>query len=246
VNAASAVVTDLGLYRRGIETAVACWTSYARAIPGPDVHRLPCVDVAVFTDGPEGDVFNNAVLAHGLDAQDRRDAVDALVTTYAEAGITSYTAWVHETDVVMLAELTGRGFVHQETTWAMGGLLDPATGASHADVEAGTWAEYLRVLALPPGLLERADPVTSTSRSVVSTVTRSPSAWRSTTTGTPASTTSAHWSARGAADWARRSSASCSATPRPGERVRRPCSRPGWPGGCTPARASATWAGSLS
>jgi hypothetical protein len=90
VNAASAVVTDLDLYRRGVETAVACWTSYARAIPGAGVHRLPHVDVAVFTDGPERDVFNNAVLAHGLGAQERRDAVDALVTSYADACITSY------------------------------------------------------------------------------------------------------------------------------------------------------------
>ena len=138
MNAASAIDTDLDLYRRGVETAVACWTSYARAIPGADVHRLPHVDVAVFTDGPERDVFNNAVLAHGLGAQERRDAVDALVTTYADAGITSYAAWVHETDTAMLAELTGRGFVHQETTWAMGRSLDSETGASHADVDAGT------------------------------------------------------------------------------------------------------------
>ena len=122
----NAVDTDLDLYRRGVETAVACWTSYARAIPGADVHRLPHVDVAVFTDGPERDV--NAVLAHGLGAQERRDAVDALVTTYADAGITSYAAWVHETDTAMLAELTGRGFVHQETTWAMGRSLDRRPG----------------------------------------------------------------------------------------------------------------------
>ena len=40
----------------------------------------------------------------------------------------------------------------------MGRSLDSETGASHADVDAGTWAEYLRVLELPPGLLERADP----------------------------------------------------------------------------------------
>jgi len=53
VNAASADVTELDLYRRGVATAVACWTSYAPAIPGAHVHRLPRVDVAVFTDGPE-------------------------------------------------------------------------------------------------------------------------------------------------------------------------------------------------
>ena len=103
-------------------------------------------------------MFNNAVLVHGLGAHERRDAMDTLVTTYADAGITSYAAWVHETDTAMPAELTGRGFVHQETSWAMGRSLDPATGASRADVDAGTWADYLRVLELPPGLLERADP----------------------------------------------------------------------------------------
>jgi hypothetical protein len=39
VNAASAVATELDLYRRGVATAVACWTSYAR-------------DAAVDRDGP--------------------------------------------------------------------------------------------------------------------------------------------------------------------------------------------------
>ena len=40
--------------------------------PGADVHRLPHVDVAVFTDGPERDVFNNAVLAHGVPRRGER------------------------------------------------------------------------------------------------------------------------------------------------------------------------------
>jgi len=39
VSAVSAVATELDLYRRGVATAVACWTSYAR-------------DAAVDRDGP--------------------------------------------------------------------------------------------------------------------------------------------------------------------------------------------------
>ena len=65
MNAASAVVTELDLYRHGVATAVACWTSYAPAIPGAHVHRLPRVDVAVFTDGPEREVEVTGVVALG-------------------------------------------------------------------------------------------------------------------------------------------------------------------------------------
>jgi len=149
---------DLDLCARGLRTAVACWTSYARTIDGGAVHRLPGVDVAVFTDGPERDVFNNAVLAHGLPAGERRDAVDAMVATYAGAGITAYAAWVHESDRAMVEELTGRGFAHQETTWAMAQPLDLPAAPPDLDLTVGAWDDYLRVLELPTGLLAKADP----------------------------------------------------------------------------------------
>lgn len=151
-------LSDVDLCARGLRTAVACWTSYARTIGGGAVHRLPGVDVAVFADGPERDVFNNAVLAHGLPERERRDAVDAMVATYADAGITAYAAWVHESDGAMVEELTGRGFVHQETTWAMAQPLDVPATPPDLDLTDGAWDDYLRVLELPPGLLADADP----------------------------------------------------------------------------------------
>src|SRR4051812_5207189 len=144
------MLSDLELYARGIRTAVACWSSYARTIAGGAVHHLHGVEVAVFTEGPERDVFNNAVLGHGLSARHRRAAVDAMRSTYRDAGVTAYAPWVHESDTAMLEELSRVGFVHQETTWAMGLQLDGAAPVTDLDVGPGDWEEYLRVLDLPP------------------------------------------------------------------------------------------------
>ena len=147
------------LVLRGARTAVACWAEYARTTPGAAVRRLPGVDAAVFPQGPERDVFNNAMLEQGLGPSARARALDAMVDAYAEAGVTSYAAWVHESDLAMREDLAARGFQHQETTWAMGRSLDDLTGPPPAvDLAADDWAEYLRVLELPPGLLTTADP----------------------------------------------------------------------------------------
>jgi GNAT superfamily N-acetyltransferase len=141
-----------------METAIACWTAYARTISGGAVHRLRGVDVAVFTDGPERDVFNNAVLAPQRIPSRRRVALDRMVSTYADAGVAAYAAWVHENDTGMLEELADLDFVHQETTWAMGRELDGVPAPTEHEVVPGAWADYLRVLELPPGLLTDADP----------------------------------------------------------------------------------------
>lgn len=156
-------MTGLDLYLRGIRTAVACWEAYARTIDGATIERAAGVDIAVFAKGPERRFFNNAVLGHGLTPSRRRVAVDAMAQVYAGAGIVEYAAWVHESDRSMVAELTGRGFVHQETTWAMGRPLTAATlgarpPADGIDVTLGEWEEYLRVLELPEGTLAAADP----------------------------------------------------------------------------------------
>lgn len=153
---------DFDFYTRGIQTATRCWEAYARTISGGAVHRLPGVDVAVFVAGPERAVFNNAVLANSLGPQQRRESVEAMTATYADAGVETYAAWVHESDTAMIGELDSRGFTHQETTWAMGRLLDQDLPAPElraaAAVGIGTWDDYLRVLELPPGLLTDADP----------------------------------------------------------------------------------------
>jgi GNAT superfamily N-acetyltransferase len=152
-------VGDRDLYRHGAATAVACWEEYARTTRAAAVHRLPGVAVAVFPEGPERQVFNNAFAERGLTAAARSAAVDAVVETYASAGVTSYAVWSHESDADLHAELTQRGLVHQETTWAMGRTLDDQPPVPPSlDLGPDDWAEYLRILALPEGLLAGADP----------------------------------------------------------------------------------------
>lgn len=154
-------MTGLELYHRGIRTALACWEAYARTIAGGSVHRLDGVDAAVFTAGPERHVFNNAVLAHGLRGVPRAAAIDEMTALYVEAAVADYAAWVHESDQPMVDDLTRRGFVHRETTWAMGQALDrwtPPPAAGDVEVTLGDWDDYLRVLELPAGLLADADP----------------------------------------------------------------------------------------
>jgi GNAT superfamily N-acetyltransferase len=152
-------VTDDDLYLLGAETAVACWAEYARTTPAAAVHRLGGVDVAVFPEGPERAVFNNAILGPGLTDPARSAALEAMADAYAAAGVTSYAAWVHESDVAMCDELTARGFAHQETTWAMGMALDGAPPDPPVlDLGPDDWTEYLRILELPAGLLVGADP----------------------------------------------------------------------------------------
>ena len=75
-------MSDLALYARSMETAIARWTAYARTISRGAVHRLRGVDVAVFTDGPERDVFNNAVLAPQRIPSRRRVALDRMASPY--------------------------------------------------------------------------------------------------------------------------------------------------------------------
>ena len=69
-------MTDEDLHRRGIETAVACWERFARSVRGAAVHRLRNVDVAVFPNGPERSIYNNAVLARSITAAECDVAVD--------------------------------------------------------------------------------------------------------------------------------------------------------------------------
>jgi GNAT superfamily N-acetyltransferase len=151
--------TDDDLYLRGAETSVACWGEYARTTPGAVVHRLAGADVAVFPEGPEREVFNNAVVARDLAPAARSAALDAVADAYAPAGVTSYAVWVHESDLAMRAALTDRGYGHQETTWAMGLALDGLSAEPPAvDLGPGDWTEYLRILEIPPGLLAGIDP----------------------------------------------------------------------------------------
>src|SRR3954469_12770798 len=57
---------DIDLYRRGVDTAIACWAAIARGSRDAAVVRAPGVAAGVFPHEPERSVYNNAVLEHGL------------------------------------------------------------------------------------------------------------------------------------------------------------------------------------
>jgi ribosomal protein S18 acetylase RimI-like enzyme len=150
------VLTDL--YRRGIATAVACWSEFSRGVRGASVEDLPGVTAAVFPTEPERSVYNNAVLARGLTAVERREAVDALEAVYASVGVERFAAWVHESDAAMCRDLEQRGYSLDTTTRAMGMALDDVR-LPRSDVELGLpdWSEHLRLIDVPPGFLSGVD-----------------------------------------------------------------------------------------
>lgn len=142
------------LHSRGVETLLACWTHIARGVPAASVRRLAGVDVAVFPEGPERAIYNNAVLAQGAGGE----AVDAMEAAYAAAGIEGFAAWVHESDAAMCAELSRRGYAIEETTRAMGMALDDVrVPRQELELAAPSFAEHLRVIDVPPGFLAGVD-----------------------------------------------------------------------------------------
>jgi GNAT superfamily N-acetyltransferase len=149
----------MDLYERGTATLVASWAAFARGAPGAVVTRAPGLAVAVFPAGPERDVFNNALLDRGLPAAGRAAAVRAMAAAYADAGVERFAAWVHESDGPLRADLAARGYRVQESTLAMGLPLNRVpVPRPEVELAGPDWAEHLRVLEVPPGLLAGADP----------------------------------------------------------------------------------------
>lgn len=149
----------MDLLARGEETALACWAAIARDVPGARVLRRPGAGIAVFPEGAERAVYNNAILRRGLDAAGRRAAIDAVEEAYGAAGIGAYAAWTHESDPAMRAELEGRGYALAETTRAMGLELDALPAPPpELDLAPPDWHDYLRIMEVPPGLLAGVDP----------------------------------------------------------------------------------------
>ncbi|MFI0452654.1 GNAT family N-acetyltransferase [Actinomadura sp. 6N118] len=153
-----AALTDADLYLRGAKTLLASWQEYARAVTGAAVQRLPGVATAVFPSGPERAVYNNALLERDLAAAARAEALDAMESTYAAAGVAHFAAWVHESDTAMRGDLERRGYTFAESTRAMGMVLDDLR-LPPPQIELGRpdWSEYLRIVGVPPGFLGGAD-----------------------------------------------------------------------------------------
>lgn len=146
------------LYRRGVATLLASWEAYADGGHGAAVIRSPGVAAAVFPDGPERAFLNNALLERYLGASGRAHALAAMEEAYACAGITGFAAWVHESDRAMCADLQARGYTVAETTRAMGLALSELRVPRPAiELAAPDWAEYLRIVGVPPDFARRAD-----------------------------------------------------------------------------------------
>ncbi|HET9520205.1 MAG TPA: GNAT family N-acetyltransferase [Candidatus Limnocylindrales bacterium] len=156
-NATGRSPTDGQLYLRGVATLVASWEAYARGAAGT-VHHLPGAVAAVFPSGPERLVFNNAVVEGRLRAPRRAEAIDAIRSAYASAGVASYAVWVHERDSALQHDLERRGFILESSTRAMGMSLDGISPPRPA-VELGRpdWSAYLRSIGAPAGLMEGVD-----------------------------------------------------------------------------------------
>jgi ribosomal protein S18 acetylase RimI-like enzyme len=150
--------SDADLYRRGAETLLASWEEYARGAIGASVRRSPGVAAAVFPLEPERAFYNNALLERELTEAERAGALDAMEAAYAALGVTRFAAWVHESDVVMRAQLERRGYMLDTWTRAMSSSLDDID-FSRPNIELGApdWSEYLRIIGVPPGFLNGAD-----------------------------------------------------------------------------------------
>jgi ribosomal protein S18 acetylase RimI-like enzyme len=152
-------MTDDDLYRRGAATLLASWEEYARGARGAELKRLPGVAAAVFPNEPERGVYNNALVERDLGAGERSDALDAMKSAYAEAGVSRFAAWAHETDAPLRAEFERRGYTLDTTTRAMGMELgDLTVPRPELNLAPADWAEYLRIVGVPPDFLSNADP----------------------------------------------------------------------------------------
>jgi GNAT superfamily N-acetyltransferase len=148
-------MSDDELYRRGVETLLACWEAIARGSSGARVIRAEGVAAAVFPRDPERAIYNNALL-------DRIEGLDAMEAAYASAGVERFAAWVHERDEPLRAALAARGYTVRETTRAMGMELGGVRVARpEVELAPPEWPAYVRYLeraGVPEGLLRFVDP----------------------------------------------------------------------------------------
>ncbi|HEU5353154.1 MAG TPA: GNAT family N-acetyltransferase [Actinocrinis sp.] len=153
-----AEVDDGELYRRGCRTLAASWDEYARGAVGAKVQRLPGLVAAVFPQGPEREVYNNALLERGQAAGQRADTLARMEAAYAAAGVARFAAWVHEGDDAMRGDLERRGYALDTTTLAMGmSLGELSVPRPEVDTDEVEWREYLEADGLPADFLAESD-----------------------------------------------------------------------------------------
>jgi ribosomal protein S18 acetylase RimI-like enzyme len=136
-----------------------CWSRIANGTKGASIERIPGAVIALFPVGPERDFYNNAVLARGLDGSRAGEAAAAVVQTYEDAGVDRYAIWAHESEEAGIAEMNRRRFRVDTTTRAMTmSLREIAVARPEVELAPPDWAEYLRTIEVPEGLLAAVDP----------------------------------------------------------------------------------------
>ena len=156
--AAGVPADDLALFERQVHSLVASWAKYATGSTGAEVREEDGATICVFPSEPERLVYNNALITRGLDRAAAGAAIEAIERTYGEAGIDGYAAWAHESDQATIAELRERGYRFDTSTRAMAMLLDDlAVPRPEVDLGESAWAEYLRIIDVPEGLLQGVD-----------------------------------------------------------------------------------------
>src|SRR5436190_4449433 len=145
------------LYARMTANLVASWERYADGSAGASLERPPGAVVAVFPELPERTVYNNALLDRGLSRSRAADATDAAEAIYADARVSGFALWVHESETDTLAEFAQRGWTLDTSTRAMAiALADLTVPLPQIEAAAGGWQDYLRFLTgwgVPEGLL---------------------------------------------------------------------------------------------
>lgn len=146
-------------YGRMEANLVESWARYAAGSPNARLERVPGAAVAAFPSPPEREVFNNSVLARDLHRRQAHDAIKALEAVYADAAITHYAVWAHESETATIAELHARGYRVDTATHAMAMSLD-SIPVPRPDLQLAPadWDDYLTVLNTSPGLLAGVDP----------------------------------------------------------------------------------------
>jgi ribosomal protein S18 acetylase RimI-like enzyme len=154
--------TENDFYRRGSATLLAAWDVDARGSAGAELILSDGFAAAVFPSEPERSFFNNVLLRRGLTRAERRHAIEAVESAYADAGVDRYAAWAHESDGALRVELSGSGYRLEETARVMGMSLDDLESKpTDVEVQSFSWQRYLAYLShegMPDGLLSGVDP----------------------------------------------------------------------------------------
>lgn len=150
---------DLALFERQVRSLAASWAKYATGSPGAEVREEEGATICVFPAEPERLVYNNALIARGLDSAGALAAIEAIEGTYREADIDHYAAWAHESDPATIGALYDRGYTLDTSTRAMAMPLDDDLAVPRPEVHLGesSWSEYLRILGVPDRLLQDVD-----------------------------------------------------------------------------------------